>query len=60
MSFLKTNYPLKRQASQNANKQSVTREDFERALMQHVGGSFVYIKPRKFVVMSDEQEKEQQ
>jgi hypothetical protein len=58
MSFLRTNYPLRR-ASQSP-KQSVTREDFERALMQHVGGSFVYIKPRKFVVTSDEQEKEQQ
>jgi hypothetical protein len=57
MSFLKTNYPLKRQTSQNA-KQSVTREDFERALMQHVGGSFVYIKQKKFIVTESEQEKE--
>jgi hypothetical protein len=55
MSLLKSNYPLKRQPSQKP-RQSVTRETFERDLMQHVGGSFVYIKPEKFIVTQDEQE----
>ncbi len=51
--YLKTNYPLKQS---RRPRQNVTREEFERAMAQYVGGSFVYIKPKRFIVTGEEQE----
>lgn len=61
MNFLKTNYPLKKEEdaqekteSSIARKEPVNHIDFEKAMLEHIGGSFVYIKPRKFIVIDDE------
>lgn len=56
-SYLRTNYQTK--ANPDTKKITVaSKEDFERLLMQYIGGSYVYIRPKKdFIVMGNEQEK---
>jgi len=48
MGVIKTNYGLERKRNNPA--ESVNVKDLEQELLKHVGGSFVYVKTKKFFV----------
>jgi len=52
MSFLKSNYGLGRKASSSTSSHNpnFSVSDLEAELLKHVGGSFVYVKTKKFFV----------
>lgn len=49
MSAIKSNYGLEKKRKNSTDK-SVNAKDLEAELLKHVGGSFVYVKTKKFLV----------
>lgn len=49
MTYLKSNYPLKKASNPNNPAKSI---DYEAEMLKRVGGSFVYFKTRKTFIVT--------
>ncbi|RLI82644.1 hypothetical protein DRP04_03505 [Archaeoglobales archaeon] len=58
MSFIRSNYGLGKKASNNpassVSSSTFSYKDLEAELLRHVGGSFVYVKTDRFLVLESE------
>lgn len=57
MSFIKSNYGLGKKKTNSSSPVSSNKKvnvaDLEAELLRHVGGSFVYVKSKKFFVEAE-------
>jgi len=57
MSFIRSNYGLGKKTSNptsSVSSSTFSYKDLEAELLRHVGGSFVYVKTDRFVVLESE------